>query len=77
MLFMDQSLLGVYRHYSGKTYQVTGLARHHETVEEWVLYKPLYAIPEFGEDVIFIRPKTEFFGMVEYNGITQQRFSKI
>ena len=36
---------GRYRHFKGNEYQVIGMARHCETVEEMVVYRRLY-----GED---------------------------
>ncbi|MFN5831238.1 MAG: DUF1653 domain-containing protein, partial [Bacteroidota bacterium] len=33
---------GIYKHYKGKLYEVIGLVRHSETLEEMILYKALY-----------------------------------
>ncbi|MEK0421070.1 MAG: hypothetical protein RLZZ161_921, partial [Bacteroidota bacterium] len=33
---------GRYRHYKGREYEVLGMALHSETLEEMVVYKPLY-----------------------------------
>jgi hypothetical protein len=33
---------GKYRHYKGKTYLVLGTAKHSETLEDLVVYVPLY-----------------------------------
>ena len=33
---------GRYRHFKGKEYEVLGVARHSETEEEYVVYRPLY-----------------------------------
>ena len=33
---------GRYRHFKGNEYQVLGMARHSETEEEMVVYRPLY-----------------------------------
>ena len=39
---MSNLLRGVYRHYKGNTYEVIGFAKHSETLEDMVIYKPLY-----------------------------------
>jgi hypothetical protein len=44
---------GFYRHYSGKNYEVLGIARHSETLEEMVVYKALYA-SEFPEGQLWV-----------------------
>ena len=33
---------GRYQHYKGRFYEVLGVARHSETEEELVVYRPLY-----------------------------------
>ncbi len=47
--------LGIYQHYSGKLYQVIGIARHSETLEELVVYQCLY-----GSYGLWIRPRAMF-----------------
>ena len=42
---------GRYRHFKGNEYQVIGMARHSETEEEMVVYRPLY-----GEGGLWVRP---------------------
>lgn len=34
---------GVYQHYKGSRYRVVGIAKHSETLEDMVVYEPLYA----------------------------------
>ena len=34
--------LGLYKHYKGNIYEVIGIARHSETLEELVVYKATY-----------------------------------
>lgn len=34
--------LGRYRHFKGKEYELLGVARHSETLEEMVVYRALY-----------------------------------
>ena len=64
---------GKYRHYKGKYYQVIGIARHSETLEELVLYKALYT-SEFGENSLWVRPKKMFMEDVEVDGKKIPRF---
>jgi len=33
--------LGIYRHFKGNEYEVIGIAKHSETQEEMVVYKPI------------------------------------
>jgi len=73
----DQNILGTYRHYKGKEYEVIGIARHSETLEELVIYKALYKSDEFGENALWVRPKKMFFENVIVNGKKVPRFERI
>lgn len=66
--------LGVYEHYKGKRYEVIGIARHSETLEELVVYKALYESEEFGNDALWVRPKGMFLELVEVEGEKIPRF---
>jgi hypothetical protein len=61
--------LGLYRHYKGKLYQVIGIARHSEALEELVIYQALY-----GNYSLWARPKSMFFEHVNYQGTLVDRF---
>lgn len=63
---------GKYRHYSGKEYEVIGVSRHSETLEEMVVYKALY-----DEGSLWVRPLAMFVEDVEVNGNMQPRFKFI
>jgi cyclomaltodextrinase len=63
--------LGKYKHYKGKEYEVVGIARHSETLEELVVYKALYQ--NDGEN-IWVRPLTMFIEEVEIEGKKMSRF---
>ncbi len=62
---------GRYRHYKGGEYEVIGVARHSETHEPLVVYRPLY-----GEGALWVRPHAMFFGTLEVDGRTVTRFQK-
>ncbi len=62
--------LGRYRHYKGGEYEVTGVARHSETLEPLVVYRPLY-----GQSGLWVRPHAMFFEQVEIEGRRQPRFA--
>ncbi len=63
---------GRYRHYKGREYTVIGTARHSETQEELVVYRP-----EYGERGLWVRPKAMFLEDVEVDGETVPRFDFI
>jgi len=63
--------LGKYKHYKGKEYEVVGIARHSETLEELVVYKALYQ--NDGEN-IWVRPLKMFIEEVEIEGKKMSRF---
>ena len=72
---MSKIKLGKYEHSkSGRKYEVIGLARHSETLEELVVYKALYKSEEFGEGAIWVRPKDMFFEKVTIDGKEVSRF---
>lgn len=61
--------LGVYQHYKGAYYQIIGIARHSETLEELVVYQSLYG--DFG---LWVRPASMFLEKVSHNGDQVDRF---
>ena len=63
---------GRYRHYKGNEYEVIGIARHSETLEELVVYRPLY-----GDHGLWVRPRRMFTESVESNGQTVPRFELV
>ena len=72
---MSEIKLGKYEHSkSGRKYEVIGLARHSETLEELVVYKALYKSEEFGEGALWVRPKDMFFDNVTIDGKEVPRF---
>jgi len=64
--------LGRYRHFKGNEYEVIGVAKHSETLEEMVVYRALY-----GEGGIWVRPVAMWDETVERDGKTYQRFTLI
>lgn len=71
---MEDVKEGVYEHYKGKRYQVVGVARHSETLEELVIYKALYHSEEFGAGALWARPKSMFLENVTIGGEEKPRF---
>ena len=62
--------LGLYRHYKGNLYQVIGVARHSENLDEtYVVYQCLY-----GNYGLWIRPYKMFQESVQHQGKTVARF---
>ncbi len=67
---MTELKLGLYRHFKGNYYEVLGVARHSETGEELVVYRPLY-----GERGLWVRPLAMFTETVERDGKIMPRFT--
>lgn len=66
--------LGFYKHYKGKVYEVIGVARHSESLEEIVVYKATYQ--KEGKN-LWVRPLSMFFETILIEGKTVKRFEKI
>jgi hypothetical protein len=64
--------LGRYRHYKGGEYEVIGVARHSETLEPLVLYRPLY-----NATGLWVRPYAMFTERVMHNGASVERFAHV
>ena len=63
---------GRYRHFKGGLYEVVGVARHSETDEELVVYRPLY-----GDGGLWVRPLAMFLEPVDVGDVTTPRFQRI
>jgi hypothetical protein len=63
---------GRYRHYKGGEYEVVGVARHSETHEPLVVYRPLV-----GDSGWWVRPHAMFFESIDVDGTVQPRFQKV
>jgi hypothetical protein len=62
---------GKYQHYKGKQYEVIGVAKHSETLEELVIYKALYQLE--GEN-LWARPLKMFAENIVFEGKEIPRF---
>jgi hypothetical protein len=69
---LPQIAAGRYRHYKGNFYQVMDVARHSETLEALVVYRPLY-----GEGTLWVRPAAMFTETVVVDGVAQPRFARV
>lgn len=63
---------GRYRHFKGKEYEVIGVARHSENLEEMVVYRALY-----GEGGLWVRPAAMWNEVVTHEGKQVKRFEFI
>ena len=61
---------GRYRHYKGGEYEVVSVARHSETHEPLVVYRPLY-----NDTGWWVRPHAMFIEDVVIDGERQPRFA--
>jgi hypothetical protein len=64
--------LGRYRHYKAGEYEVIGVARHSETHEPLVVYRPLYNASGW-----WVRPHAMFFEDVTIDGVVRPRFAPV
>lgn len=64
---------GIYKHFKGKTYEVIGIGKHSETLDEYVIYKPQYE----SEEEYWVRPVEMFLESVEIDGKTVPRFKPL
>ena len=64
--------IGKYKHYKGNQYEVLGIAKHSETLEEFVVYKALH-----GKEELWVRPLKMFLEEVDLNGKKIPRFKYI
>ena len=69
---MAEAKIGRYSHYKGNEYEVIGVAKHSETLEEFVVYRALY-----GDNALWVRPKAMFSETVEVNGKKVPRFKYV
>lgn len=72
LLPLPETPPGRYRHHKGGEYEVLGAARHSETLEPLVVYRPL--------DVacgLWVRPHAMFFEEIVVDGRRQPRFQRI
>ena len=69
---MDEFRPGRYRHFKGGEYELLFLARHSETEEPMVVYRPLY-----GERGVWVRPASMWNETVTRDGRTVKRFTYI
>lgn len=60
---------GRYRHFKGNEYEVLGVARHSETLEDMVVYRALY-----GDGGLWVRPASMWSETVEKDGHRGPRF---
>ena len=63
---------GKYKHYKGNEYEVIGVGRHTETLEELVFYRALQ-----GESKLWARPASMWDETVTVDGKEVKRFTKI
>ena len=72
LLPLPDTPLGRYRHYKGGEYEVIGVARHSETQEPLVVYRPLY-----NASGLWVRPHAMFYGCITLDGQSVRRFTPI
>ena len=69
---MTEIKLGKYRHFKGNMYEVIGIAKNSETLEETVVYRALY-----GDGGLWVRPASMWNENVLRDGKEYKRFEFI
>ncbi|MBE6809205.1 MAG: DUF1653 domain-containing protein [Clostridia bacterium] len=69
---MTEIKLGKYRHFKGNMYEVIGIAKNSETLEETVVYRALY-----GDGGLWVRPASMWNETVLRDGKEYKRFEFI
>ncbi len=69
---MEEIKLGKYRHFKGNEYEVIGIAKNSENLEETVVYRALY-----GDGELWVRPASMWNETVERDGKIHKRFTFI
>ena len=65
---------GIYQHYKGNKYEVIGIAKHSETLEDLVVYRALY---DNKVSQLWVRPLKMFAETIENDGKEIERFKYI
>ena len=63
---------GKYRQFKGNFYEMIGVARHSETMEEMVVYRALY-----GEHGLWVRPAAMWTENIDRDGYRGPRFQYV
>lgn len=63
---------GIYEHYKGNRYEVIGVAKHSESLEDFVVYRALY-----GDHGLWVRPADMFAEDIVIDGVQRPRFQRI
>ena len=61
-----------YRHFKGKVYRLVSVAKDSDTLDKIVVYQAMY-----GDRQMWVRPADMFFGKVERDGKTFDRFTEL
>ena len=69
---MSEIKIGKYRHFKGGEYEVIGIAKDSETLEDMVVYRALY-----GDGGMWVRSAEMFGETVTREGTTFLRFKNI